>query len=825
MGVVYRARDRRLNRIVALKFLNASDGDSASLAALQRFQREAEAIAALNDPGIATIFEAGEWDGSPFLALEFLSGGTLRDRLPARFSVAEIVHCARQLGSALAFAHSKGILHRDMKPANCMFNGSGVLKLVDFGLAKPLGADDITQPGSTVGTIPYMAPELLHGQAATVRSDLYALGAVVYEMAAGRPLYAGAGLGTLVPRILDGSAIPLEQLRPDLPKALCAAVDRAVALRAQDRFASVQEFLERLRIAASSHVGADVDATLTMPHSAAPTGMRRNKKWLIGGGAALTVSAALAIFQFAGQGASAETLVVLPFENLGGDPANQALCAGLQETVTSVLSSAQGTMLIVPSSEVRRGEIHTIAAARKQFNATLVLAGSALRTTQLQLTLNLTDARKLRLKDSRILNLPMDEIAQLQPKLRDSLSGMFGGALLQSRRTRGDTTANSAAYDLFLHGRGALEDRKLDDAVRFLQQAVDADPGFALARAKLAEAYMRQNLATHDPKWLAMADTEVARAANDGAGPEILMSQALIRRAMGNWQEAIHLFQSVLKSAPANVEAARFLAESWDSAGNRKEAEKTYREALRLRPGYWPLYDSFANFYSVHHDFSLAEQTFYAGIALSPDNPQLYYNLGANYFRMSRWTDAGNAFEKSLSIRPTPFGYSNLGTVRFYEGNYAEAAKQCEAATRLQPANPVNWGNLGDSLWQLPGKREQALATFEKAASLAAQQLAIKSDNPGLRKLYAVYLAKLGRKQAALAEVKQARTQAPNDGGVAFSAARVFVVLGDANGALSELRRSLKLGYSAGEIDKEPDFAELKKDARYRETITAGVSH
>ena len=244
MGVVYRARDRRLNRIVALKFLNSGEDDSASASALQRFQREAEAIAALNNPGIATIYEAGKWDGSPFLALEFLSGGTLHDRLPARFTLAEILDYSVQLGSALAFAHSKGVLHRDIKPANCMFTGSGVLKLVDFGLAKPVGSDDITQPGSAVGTVPYMAPEQLRGEPASERSDLYALGAVVYEMAAGRPLYASEALGTTVQQILEGAAAPLQQLRPDLPKALCAAVDRAVSPRPAERFHSVQAFVD-----------------------------------------------------------------------------------------------------------------------------------------------------------------------------------------------------------------------------------------------------------------------------------------------------------------------------------------------------------------------------------------------------------------------------------------------------------------------------------------------------------------------------------------------------------------------------------------------------
>jgi len=822
MGVVYRARDRRLNRIVALKFLIAGESDAASTSALQRFQREAEAIAALNDPGIATIYEAGKWDGSPFLALEFLSGGTLRDRLPAQFTLAQIRDYAVQLGSALAFAHSKGVLHRDMKPANCMFSDSGVLKLVDFGLAKPVGSDDITQTGSAMGTIPYMAPELLRGEPATERSDLYALGAVVYEMAAGRPLYGSDALGTTVKQILEGAAAPLEQLRPDLPKALCAAVDRAVALRPAERFHSVQAFVDELRKPLLLYPSADVTPTATIPHLSVKLKVGR-RKWWLGAGLAALLAIAVAVFRLAPPGSATETLVVLPFENLGADPSNQALCAGLQETVTSLLSNAQDTVMIVPSSEVRRSAIHTIAEARKQFNASLVLTGSAQRSrSELQLTLNLTDARKLRLKESRILNIPAGEIAELQPRLKEGLGGMFGGGLLKGRRTKGDTTANSTAYDLYLRGRGALEDRKLDDAVGLLKQAVEADPEFGLARAKLAEAYLRQNLATHDPKWLAMADAEVAKAASGGAGPEIVMSQALIRRAMGNWPEAIRLFQAVLKSEPANVDASRFLADTWDSAGNPKEAEKMYRDALHLRPGYWPLYDSLGNFYSIHHEYQSAEQAFSTGIALAPDTAVLYYDLGANYFRMSRWAEAGKSFEKSLAIKPTPFGYSNLGTVRFYEGNYAEAAKQFEAATRLQPANPINWGNLGDALWQLSGQREQAKAAFDKAAALAAQQLAIKPDNPALRKLYALYLAKLGKKDLALAEVARARTQAQNDGSVAFWAARVYAMLGDANGAMGELGRSLKLGYSAREIDQEPDFAELKKDSRYRPMVTAG---
>ena len=235
-----------------------------------------------------------------------------------------------------------------------------------------------------------------------IRDSLYALGAVVYEMAAGRPLYASEALGTTVQQILEGAAAPLQQLRPDLPKALCAAVDRAVSPRPAERFNCVQAFVDELRKPLLLYPSADVTPTATIQHPSVKLNVGR-RKWWLGAGFAALLAIAAAIFRLAPAHSTTDTLVVLPFENLGADPSNQALCAGLQETVTSVLSTAEesrNTVMIVPSSEVRRAQIHTISEARKQFNATLALTGSAQETNKdLQLTLNLSDARKLRLKD------------------------------------------------------------------------------------------------------------------------------------------------------------------------------------------------------------------------------------------------------------------------------------------------------------------------------------------------------------------------------------------------------------------------------------------
>ncbi len=819
-GVVYRARDRRLNRIVALKFLRAQHR-----AALARFRHEAEAIAALNHPAIATIFEAGEWDGEPFLALEYLPGGTLAHRTEAaQFSPAQILDYVRQLGSGLEYAHSKGILHRDIKPSNCMFSAHGTLKLVDFGLAKSSDGDDYTEPGAVVGTIPYMAPELLQGEHASVKTDLYALGAVVYELAAGHTMYRRTETASITEQVLKGVVVPLEQLRPDLPASFRNAISRATARRAADRYSTVREFQDALTRSATWTAGLpEPTETLTLSVKAA---RNRWKLWL----PILLVVMALAMAAYLvrdrlAPAAPTETLLVLPFENLGRDPADQALSDGLQETATSILSSAaelRQKYLIIPSSEVRKREIRTISDARKQFNATEVLTGTTQRTAQnLQLTLNLTDARLLREKDSRVVMVATDQTANLQRLLAENLGSLLVGKRLTAvgAGVAGQTTSSSEAYNLFLRGRGALEDRDLDHAVEFFSQALKADPAFVLPRAKLAEAYLRLNLATKDSKWLAKADSEIAKAALDGQTIDVLMPQAMIQKATGKTEEAIRTFRKLLVAEPGNIEALRYLAEALDAVGRSKEAEETFRQGLKLRPGYWPLYESLGDLYSRHHDYVKATESLSAGLELAGESHSLHYNLGATYFRMSRWDDAVREFERSIALKPTAPAYANLGTVRFFQGNYAESAAQCEHAAQLQPANAVNWGNLGDALWQIPGKRAQAQKAFDRAASLAGQKLSINPNDARTRKSYALYLAKLGRLGEAVDQAKRAIEQAPNDENVHFYAARVFVLKGDTEAALTELEKCVALGYNPQEIGREPDFIPLRADGRYRRLI------
>jgi serine/threonine-protein kinase len=618
-----------------------------------------------------------------------------------------------------------------------------------------------------------------------------------------------------------------------------------MARRPADRFKSVDELLDLINPQgpsfprSSSPTPPTEDGEIVTDASTGsirfPAAQRR-RLFLVLAGILLAAAVAAAPFvlprlrtylSWSGPGTQvSRTLVVLPFENLGGDPASQRLCEGMQETVTSMLSrmeDARSSLVVVSSSEVRRSQTKTNADARKQFNADQVLTGS-LQTNggRLQLTINMADAQTRRQTDSRIFSVDPTELAELQRQLAGEIRGLVGSApapgALDSRA--GETTRDSQAYRLFLQGQGALQNRNFDEAADLLKKAVESDPEYSLARAKLAEAYLRKNLSTREPKWLALADAEVAVALKNGPIPQALLAQAMIRKATGDHAKAIELFQQAIARDPGNIDAYNLLAQTFDDAGRSSEAESTYLNAIRLRPGYWPTYNSLATYFYGKHEYARAEQAYLTGLSLAPESPTLNYNLGALYFKMERWGDAAKSFEHSLSLQSTPLGHANLGTVLFYQGKYEESARHFHAAVDLQPGNPLNWGNLGEAQWQLPGLREGAKQAFEKAAVLVSEQLGLTPGNVKLRKSYAVYLAKLGRADEAKKQITMSLQGAPGDMDVHFGAARVYCLLAEQAHALDELASCLRLGYSFSEIRREPDLNPIRGTRQYQQLET-----
>jgi serine/threonine-protein kinase len=832
MGVVFKARDLRLNRIVALKFLGPEQAESDQ--ARTRFRREAEAIAALNHPNIATLYEVGEWEGDPYLVLEFLSGGTLKESMQAGSLALDIcLRYASQLGAGLAFAHQQGVLHRDIKPANAMFSALGDLKLVDFGLAKRDSLPDLTQPGAAVGTGAYMAPEILRGQEASIQSDIYSLGVVIYEMLAGRPLFSASNVDSLYRRILDSAPPRLSSVRSDVPSEVCAAVKRALAKNPRDRWRSVRDLLNALGIPQSAQISTgEFDRTQTVASTPTVHPPTANRWWILAIAGIVLVLGGLYVIPsspvhrwitpIVHPVGREELLVVLPFENLTGDPHNQALCDGLQETITNLSASLQSKgskLLVPPSSEVRRSGAKSIAEARKTFAADLVVLGSVRKNGDgLALTLTLADARSGAQKDSRSIRMPAAGEAQLQTKLKEELPSLLGvvhpGAELASGS--GPVTSNSQAYRLFLEGQGALQSRNLEQAIDRLSQAVKIDPTYTLARAKLAEAYIRQANATNDPKYLAMADAEASEASRTGTTPELLIVEAMIRKATGDADAAVRILTGLLKQDPANVEARRSLASALASQGRIADAEETYQEAIRNQPGYWGTYNDLALVYMGAHEYPRAERTLLTALSVAPENALLRSNLGALYFMQGRWDEASDQFQKTLAIKPQPLAFANLGTIQFYLGKYTAAASSFDQAAKLQPGNVFNWVGPADSLWEISSKRGQALEAYRKAADLASDQLGLNPKDARLRGNYALCLARLGQAPEALKQLQQTIEEAEKSDSTHYKAARVYAMLHENDKALAALKRYLTLGGDSKTMQREPDFEELRKTPAYR---------
>lgn len=250
MGEVYRARDFRLERAAAVKVLRPALAIRPDFR--KRFLREARAVAALNHAGIATIYEAGESVDRLYLAMEFVAGRTLQDRASGPLSARQLIDYSIQIASVLDHAHARGIIHRDIKPGNVMITPDGVIKVLDFGLAKEIvpsdaTATDLTTPGTVVGTLHYCPPEVLAGRPATVRSDLYSLGVLMYELACGSLPFAGFKGLALISAVMAGEAVPLRQRNPTLPEALVRVIARAMSPQPENRFAGAAELAAALR--------------------------------------------------------------------------------------------------------------------------------------------------------------------------------------------------------------------------------------------------------------------------------------------------------------------------------------------------------------------------------------------------------------------------------------------------------------------------------------------------------------------------------------------------------------------------------------------------
>lgn len=668
MGRVYKARDLKLDRPVALKFL--APRLLASADARSRFLREARALSALNHPHIATIFDVEEVESEPFLVLEYLPGGTLQSkmrRLAAdgrKLSASQILEYGMQIAEGLAHAHRHDIVHRDVKTGNVLLSAEGSLKITDFGLAKFRGGEHVTRPGSMLGTAAYMSPEQARGREVDHRSDIFSFGIVLYEIAAAELPFKGDHEQAVVHQILNESPRPLHEVRPDLPRDFEALVERALQKDPERRYQRMEQMLEELsRLRREVDTGGEAASrrfTVTLPWGARRRGT--SIRWLA---AATLLLAALvsAVMVLPGvrrtllqlvpyfQAQKERHLAVLPFANVGGDPENQAFCDGVVESLTSSLTQLerfQGSLLVVPASEVRRQSVASVRDAQRSFGVNLAVTGSVQRTAGgVRLTVNLNDARTLLQLGARAVDVPREELSKMEDRLLNLVAELLEMQLQPQARSAlsAGSTSVSDAYDAYLQGRGYLQryDKpgNVERAISVFQEALKRDPHYALAYAGLGEAYLRSFGRDKDPHWLELAQGAGARAVElNGQLAPAHVNLGMVYAATGRLEKAVGEFKIALDLDPISVAAYRELAGAYEAQNKMKDAEDTYKRAIQLRPEDWVSNGLLGTFFYRHGRYTEAEPLFRKIIELTPDNFNGYLNLGGLYTMLGRYEEA-----------------------------------------------------------------------------------------------------------------------------------------------------------------------------------------
>jgi tetratricopeptide (TPR) repeat protein len=815
MGRVFVAHDLKLDRDVALKVLSSGEHDAHDVL---RFEQEARAAGALEHPNVVAVHDVGTHGGAPFIISELLQGRTLREALGhGALPLPLALDHARQLAHGLAAAHAKGVVHRDLKPENLFITDQGVLKILDFGIAKLApraeSAERATDTGAIVGTVGYMSPEQVRGHDVDPRADLFAFGAILYEMLAGHRAFDRISRLETASAILNDEPPALPQA---VPRALRKIVRRCLAKNAEDRYASAVELEMALRVAGRQPARRRLlDVALLV--------------LAIGITLALSTSSELRdwVARVRGRpGPAVKQLAVLPFRTVGGGADGEAFAAGMAEMLNNKLRQLeqfQDALRVVSGNEVVRGGVNTAREARRAFGAALVLTGT-LRWSDdhLTVTSELVDTGTQLVLSARDVEVKRSEAGTLAAVLLLRASEMLALELRPEARRALDEGPRAApgAYEFYLQGRGYLQryDRmdSIENALALFDKALELDRAYAPAWAGHAEALLRKFELTRDSSLIPGARANARRALELGGQLAATnMTMGLLHAAAGEHGEAIASFRRALELEPGNVEAIRELARSYDEAGRTQEAEATFRRAIELRPNYWAAYKDLGLFYNRHGRIEEAIPPLRHVIDLTPDNYTGYANLAVMHLRLGRHAQAAALLERSLALNRTAQAYSNLGTVYYLQHRYGDAAEMFLKAIELEPADDRTWGNYADASRYVAGKRMEAARAYREAAAQAQKQLAVNPRDAELRSRLAMYQVFAGDKQSALREIEVSLRAGGDDGLVLFRSALVFEESGMRARAIESVHAALTRGFSREEIENAPPLEALRRDARY----------
>jgi serine/threonine protein kinase/tetratricopeptide (TPR) repeat protein len=656
MGEVYRARDTRLGREVAVKVL--PEGVASSPDRLARFEREARAVAGLNHPNIVTLFSVEDEDGVRFLTMELVEGKSL-DQLvvPGGLTLPRVLELSIPLANALVAAHERGVVHRDLKPGNVMVTHDGWVKVLDFGLAKvaaeevpaqsvSIGATaqaPISREGQVLGTVPYMAPEQIRGEAADARSDLFALGIILYELATGRRPFTGTTSADVSSSILRDVPEPVLSLRRDMPRDLNRIIERCLEKNPKDRFQTARDVSSELRYiqretesGAAAPLPSPVPMAPSSPATPTPSAPAHASRSPASSG-----SQASGMATGAAHTREIPSIAVLPFVNRSRGDEDEYFSDGLADELLNVLTKVRGLRVAARASSFQfKGKNEDLAVIGERLNVATLLDGSVRKSgNRVRISVQLIKAAdRIQLwsetydRSLEDIFAVQDDIAQCVVKeLRTTLfgetpdsdaSGLAKAEIAVAAKGHG---TSPEAHRLYLQGKYFIDRLNQEDTVKgmqYLKEALALDPTHAAAWAELSrghansggygwepvlqgyrnarEAVMRAlelepdlveghaRLSTiqrmHDWDWPG-AQVSARRALELAPGSaETLRSSGTLAHHLGRHEEAEGLLRKSIEQDPLNPTGYAALGHLCRSLGRLAEAERHFRKAIELSP-------------------------------------------------------------------------------------------------------------------------------------------------------------------------------------------------------------------------------------------------
>ena len=845
MGEVYRARDSKLDRDVAIKVLPQSLASDPE--ALARFEREAKSVAALSHQNILAIHDFGTHEGVTYAVTELLDGQTLREKLESgALPRGQAIDNALQIAKGLAAAHERGVVHRDLKPENVLVARDGHVKILDFGLAKreqkvepgketsAPTASGHTQPGSVMGTVGYMSPEQVRGQAVDHRSDIFSLGAILYEMLSGRRAFKKDTAAETMTAILKEEPPDITDSGRSVPPSLDHVVRHCLEKDRDHRFQSARDIQFALGEASGSAESI-----------ARPVGSHRGV-WLAA--AALVVAAAVVGIVLSNRSTNpaipaVKRIAVLPFENLGA-PEDDYFADGMSDEVRGKLTTLPNVQVIArTSSTPYKKTKKSPQEIAKELDVAYLLTGTVRwqkeggKTSTVVLRPELVEVSGSAapvLRWQQPFDAALTDVFHVQSEIASRVAQSLGLALgtTEARRLESTPTQNLSAYEAFLKGEAAFRDR--DDeyaAFGFYQQAVALDPGFARAWANLSwdsswlfaserpTAEFADNarvgaekalalapdsagahLATGVYRWLVLRDFEGGLKqleVGQGFSPsdtDLLNTRAVIEMNLARWQRAVDHLSQAEHLDPRSADTKIFLGTTLLCLRRLQEAKRVLDQGVEIAPDHLPMLATKGNWFLAHGDLASAR-------ALMRSSKQ--HSSSENVAFLARW-----------------FGAWFLD------------AEQLKTLLKLLPADfngdRARWSLCLADAYALQNDVSASRRYAEEAKEATEEQLRIAPLDPDSHERLSQVFAFLGRKDDALREAERALTLAPaKNGATGLGALRILVYvrvrLGEHDEAISGLEELLSApsGLTPAFIKIDPNFDPLRSNPRFQKLVAA----